>query len=493
MEGGAATRMTPDWKQWEGRRIDGRFTLQRCLHSGPYNGLDGAVFLTEHGGGPAAIRLVAADPKSAEPLLKRWNQAARLSHPNLAKLREVGSCRSEGTEVAFEVTDYGEETLADVLKDRALDAAETRQVLEPLLGTLGYLHSNGYAHGRVSPANLMAVGDTMKLSSESIARIGEPGGGASTAADVFGLGTTLVEALTQRQPDFQDGRYDEPLLPEMPAPFLEIARRCLHKDPLARWTVEQIATRLREGPQSGRPAKAPSGARFRLARVPLLVVGLAVLALAGVIVYSKLLRPSEAAPSVAVATETKPPEKPPEPPPPVVPERPLTRAEKRAQQRAEKAEKLAREREEKKAAALASAEAQKQKAAAQPPATAPQVASAPVKPVAPDPRTTERDTSARPPPPGVVNQVIPEVTPKARATITGKVKTSIRVSVDTAGNVSGASIDSPGSSLYFAGLALSAARKWQFSPPEGESPREWIIYFEFTREQTRVNPVRAAK
>jgi TonB family protein len=225
-----------------------------------------------------------------------------------------------------------------------------------------------------------------------------------------------------------------------------------------------------------------------------MVVGLAVLALAGVIVYSKWLKPSEAAPSVTVATANKPPEKAAEPPPPPVPERPLTRAEKRAQQRAEKAEKLARDREEKKAAALAAAEAQKQKAAAAPPAaTPPSVAAAPVKPVAPDPRPAERDTSAGPPPPGVVNQVIPEVTPKARATITGKVKTSIRVSVDAAGNVSGASIDSPGSSLYFAGLALGAARKWQFSPPEGESPREWIIYFEFTRDQTRVNPVRAAK
>jgi hypothetical protein len=486
--------MTPDWKQWEGRKIDGRFTLQRCLHSGPYHGLAGAVFLTEHGGGPAAIRLVAADPKSAEPLLKRWNQAARLAHPHLAKLREVGSCRSEGAEVAFVVTDFGEEILADVLKDRALDATETRQMLEPLLGVLGYLHSNGYAHGRVTPANLMAVGDTLKLSSESIARIGEPGSGASTAADVFGLGTTLVEALTQRQPDFQDGRYDEPLLPEMPAPFLEIARRCLHKDPLARWTVEQIVLRLRESPQSGRPAKAPTGTRFRLARVPLVLVGLAVLALAGVIVYSKWLRPSEAAPATTVASETKPPEKAAEAPPPAAPERPLTRAEKRAQQRAEKAEKLAREREEKKAAALAAAEAQKQKAAAAPPtSTAPQAAAAPVKPTPPDPKPADRDTSTGPPPPGVVNQVIPEVTPKARATITGKVKTSIRVSVDATGNVSGASIDSQGSSLYFAGLALGAARKWQFSPAEGEGPRDWIIYFEFTRDQTRVNPVRASK
>jgi outer membrane biosynthesis protein TonB len=490
--------MTPDWKQWEGRKIDGRFTLQRCLHNGPYNGFPGAVFLTEHGGGPAAIRVVAVNLKSAEPLLNRWNQAARLAHPNLAKLREVGSCRSEGTEIAFVVTDYGEEILADVLKDRPLDATETRQVLEPLLGTLGYLHSNGYAHGRVSPANLMAVGDTMKLSSDSIARIGDPGSGASTAADVFGLGTTLVEALTQRQPDFQDGRYDEPLLPEMPAPFLEIARRCLHKDPLARWTIEQIALRLREGPQSGRPAKAPSGARFRLARVPLMLVGLAVLALAGVIVYSKWLKPSEAAPAATtVATETKPAAKAAEPPPPAVPERPLTRAEKRAQQRAEKAEKLAREREEKKAAALAAAEAQKQKAAAAPPnANAPTTpapaAAAPVKPT-PEVRTTEADASAGPPPPGVVKQVIPEVTPKARATINGKVKTSIRVSVDATGTISGASIDSPGSSLYFAGLALGAARKWQFAPSDGEGSREWILYFEFTRDSTRVNPVRAAK
>src|SRR5258706_3490546 len=111
MEGGAATRMTPDWKQWEGRQVDGRFTLERCLHSGP----NGAVYLTEQGGGPAAIRLVQTDAKSAESLLKRWNQVAKLSHSNLAKLREAGSCKSEGVEVIFAVTDYGEEILSEVL------------------------------------------------------------------------------------------------------------------------------------------------------------------------------------------------------------------------------------------------------------------------------------------------------------------------------------------------------------------------------------------
>jgi len=85
---------------------------------------------------------------------------------------------------------------------------------------------------------------------------------------------------------------------------------------------------------------------------------------------------------------------------------------------------------------------------------------------------------------------MPEVTPKARATITGKVKTSIKVQVDAAGNVSGAQIDSQGSSLYFAGLALGAARKWQFAPAEGDSAREWILSFEFTRERTRINAAR---
>jgi TonB family protein len=91
----------------------------------------------------------------------------------------------------------------------------------------------------------------------------------------------------------------------------------------------------------------------------------------------------------------------------------------------------------------------------------------------------------------VLDQVLPDASEKARATITGKVRVSVRVQVDPAGNVSEAEFDSPGPSQYFADLALKAARKWEFTPPEidGRSVASaWLIRFEFSQSGVKANP-----
>jgi TonB family protein len=91
----------------------------------------------------------------------------------------------------------------------------------------------------------------------------------------------------------------------------------------------------------------------------------------------------------------------------------------------------------------------------------------------------------------VLDQVLPEVSDKARGTIQGKVRVSVRVHVEPAGNVSQAELDTPGPSKYFADLALQASRRWEFTPPEvdGRSvPSDWIIRFEFTQADTKAFP-----
>ncbi len=72
----------------------------------------------------------------------------------------------------------------------------------------------------------------------------------------------------------------------------------------------------------------------------------------------------------------------------------------------------------------------------------------------------------------------PEALAKARATIHGKVPIFVRVEADASGSVTGAKIESGGSSKYFADLSLTAARQWKFAP--GDSPHTWILRFEFT-------------
>jgi len=86
--------------------------------------------------------------------------------------------------------------------------------------------------------------------------------------------------------------------------------------------------------------------------------------------------------------------------------------------------------------------------------------------------------------------VLPDVSEKARQTIKGKVRVSVRVHVDPSGNVTQAELDTPTASRYFADLALQAARRWEFSSPEldGHSvASEWVLRFEFTPTDTKAS------
>ena len=69
----------------------------------------------------------------------------------------------------------------------------------------------------------------------------------SPASDVWSLGMTLVEALTQSPPVWKEAEQAEPVLPEtLPEPFFDIASHCLRRNPHRRWTVAEIAARLQQ-------------------------------------------------------------------------------------------------------------------------------------------------------------------------------------------------------------------------------------------------------
>jgi TonB family protein len=94
----------------------------------------------------------------------------------------------------------------------------------------------------------------------------------------------------------------------------------------------------------------------------------------------------------------------------------------------------------------------------------------------------------------VLDQVMPEVSQKARATIRGTVRSTVKVRVDASGNVTGAELSSAGPSRYFADLALQAARRWDFAPAKLDGhavPSEWLVRFEFTPSKTKAVPTQA--
>jgi TonB family protein len=543
-------------KQWEGQIVEGIFPLRQYLGGSDHS----AVFLTEHGAGEpqkAAIKLFPADPATADSQLASWEFASQLSHPNLLRIFRAGRCRLGGDDLLYLVMEYAEEDLADILPQRALTPEETRDMLFPVLDALEYLHGKGSVHGDLKPANILASGDHLKLSSDAISRVGETqsaskragaydppeaaSGMLTPAADVWSLGMTLVEVLTQHLPEWRSGPNSEPVVPaHLPAPFLEIARQCLRLEPQRRISVADIAERL-----NARAAVASASVATSVAATGA-SVGPAALANQVSAGTSKPMAslpvPPRAAPQVQTSPHRPPPYREsgprsrflvpliagavafaailtvprllthhPEPQsgPAVASEKPSGpgAVSKPAESADTSKSKVKPERE---AAVSQTAKSATPSAPQEAQRTAPPPSQDTLKPTSEKGQPASAAVTAGPASvevakpatggiaPGkgeVLDQVLPEVSPKARATIHGKVRVSVKVHVDQAGSVSGAELDSAGPSSFFADLALQAARKWAFTPPEvdGKSvASEWRLRFEFTQKDTKVIPAQTA-
>jgi TonB family protein len=455
--------MSEIWKQWEGRTVDGKFPLQSYLGGSDH----GAVFVTQRRAGDsekAAIKLIPPDAADAEKQMLRWKAARELNNLNLIRIFEAGRCELDGTALLYVVEEYAEENLSQILPERALTGEETRGMLPPILRALQYVHDKGFVHGHIQPSNILAIGDQVKLSSDALGVPGErnpsvratgaynppetASGVISTAADVWQLGMTLVEALTQHLPAWDRSRPSAPEVPAaVPEPFREIAGHCLRVEAGKRWTIAEIFDRL----QTERLVPAPTSAQAeKIASAPAIVTQQKAsskwsyfLGLAAVV-------------AVAVFFIARP--KPSGPP-----------AEVQSTQ------------------AWQGAAADKARPAQVP--ARPERKSSPTTPGAvggDEEAPTKTDNQS-----GTVQRVMPRVSPSARRTIQGKIKVRVRVDVDAAGNVAKAKLESAGPSKYFSRVALEAARGWRFSPAQaGESgAREWNLQFAFSRARTDVSAV----
>jgi TonB family protein len=282
------------------------------------------VFLTElegHGSQKAAINLIPADAGDAEAHLAGWALASTLSHPHLMRLFHSGRCQMNTSWLLYSVTEYADELLSKVLLDRPLTPSEAREMLVPVLDALSYLHGKGVVHGHLKPSNIMVVNDQLKLSSDSLHAAGEPGEQFSTpgvhdapecaterispAADVWSLGVTLVEALTQHPPAWDRLTQRDPVvLRSMPQPFLNIAQECLRVDPARRCTLSDVKARLE--PARSLPVPASKSVKKAPAKLRVTAIVSAVLVLFAVIATLQL-RSHKTGPSLATETQRSEP------------------------------------------------------------------------------------------------------------------------------------------------------------------------------------------
>lgn len=550
--------MTEDWTKWEGLVIDGAFPLRRFLGRSSHS----VVFLSEHRAHDlpdAAIKLIPADPVLAEAQLSRWRIAAALSHPHLIRIFESGRCRLGGHPFLFVVMEYAEQTLAQLLPHRPLTADEVREMLRPTLDALAYLHGKNLVQGELKPPNVLVVNDQVKLATDNV----RPGGDSSTgiaepsaydspesmngkisaAGDIWGLGVTLTEALTQYPPTWSDARRETTasLPPALPSAFVDIVRRCLSRYPAARPTIADLDAYIRR--TSPAPVAVPAQIRVpdppavensavkelvskaaaseaapRAAAANTTAVSSAAVSTAAVSAASPSTTAASAAAASTAAASTASMSNAAVSTTPVggaaiksaavaslaavraavaivaetgtavarkaaasIPTSIPTSAVARTQAvlRRQPTRVLA-------AAAVAGLAViwlgwrllHGHPAPAQPASTHAQAASQPALPPAAVVQGAGSPTSVDS---AVLHREIPDVPRHARESIRGRIKVTVRVSVDRSGSVVAARLVIPGSSRYFARQAMDSAMKWKFVPADKQSSRQWLLRFEFTR------------
>ena len=547
--------MTEDWTKWEGLLIDGVFPLRRFLGKSDHS----VVFLTEYGAHnlpDAAIKLIPSDPVLAEAQLSCWTIAGALSHPHLIRIFGSGRCRLGGHPFLYVVMEYADQTLAQLLPHRAMTPDEARELLLPTLEALAFLHGKNLVQGQLKPTNVLVVDDRVKLASDtvrpagdSVAAIAEPSlydspeakeGRISAAGDVWALGVTIVEALTQRSPTWSDARREIVSLPAaLPPLFADIARRCLSRYPAGRPSITGLVAQIKRAghapaapvseagagsvqaskTQAGK-AQAPAVSEARVTKAPTTdataaeahetkAAPIKVAAVEGAVTVASItttavsnaaatvasMSKTEAAPSEAAeskigvaAAAIALPTRPAAAGVPVAAEVPVAAAVPAAAELLPSANRLP-------VPAIAAGVLAALVVIGfcwrllhghpSPPPPASSIVQSPSQrtalPAAPAQNPATPLPAPTPAVPAVLHQEMPDVSRHARESIRGRIKVVVRVTVDRSGNVVGQRLVSSGSSRYFAHSASVAAGKWKFTPTDKQGSRAWVLQFELTR------------
>jgi TolB-like protein/Tfp pilus assembly protein PilF/predicted Ser/Thr protein kinase len=253
-------------------------------------------------GRTVAIKVLPSDFAADQAMRKRLEREARtissLNHPHICALFDIGEHETR----SFLVMEYLEgESLADRLRQGPLPLEDALRYAREIAAALAEAHRRGIVHRDLKPANVMLTRSGAKLLDFGIAKLHQEhaaGPANSTAAsltgegdligtplymspeqfegkavdartDVFAFGLVLYEMITgckAFQAPSQAGLVAQVLKAEPPpvsrfqplAPAgLEIVlRRCLAKDPAARWpTAADLASALAHL-EDGRPARS---------------------------------------------------------------------------------------------------------------------------------------------------------------------------------------------------------------------------------------------
>jgi hypothetical protein len=240
---------------------------------------------------PVALKMILhaehAAPEGHRRFLKEAESVARLRHPNIVPVYEVGEHQPAGGGPAvpffsMELCEGG--SLEDRLQRAPLTPAEAAALVRTLAQAVQHAHEQGIVHRDLKPANVLLTPDAQpKVTDFGLAkRVGEAGQTASGAvvgtpsymapeqaggrgkeidgrADVYALGALLYECLTGRPPfkaataaeTLVQVLADEPvpprrLQPRVPPDLETVCLKCLHKEPKKRYqSAQELADDLK--------------------------------------------------------------------------------------------------------------------------------------------------------------------------------------------------------------------------------------------------------
>ncbi len=235
---------------------------------------------------------LAADRRFLSRFRREARTAARLSHPGIVAVHDIG----EGAGGTFIVMEFvaGRTLGQSVGDDERMDPARAARIGAEVADALAHAHERGIVHRDIAPGNIMiTAGGTVKVLDFGIARaaLGSARSGSPSArgtaayvapeqargdasdqrADVYALGAVLYELLVG-SPPFEAHTTEPPAgahptapvpirsrRPDVPVALDDVIARCLGQDPAERYErAEELARALRDAAPRGTVLTQPA-------------------------------------------------------------------------------------------------------------------------------------------------------------------------------------------------------------------------------------------